>query len=224
MKALWRHRPSPATVLAGLALVVALGGTGYAAITLPANSVGTAQLKKDAVTSLKVKNGSLLSADFKAGQVPAGATGPAGAAGAAGPPVLPGCRPRRSRRALPRRAPVREDDPRRVQHRRNRRRRGRACQHLDLVHLRAGSRADREDRPPGGGGTGRMPGKRDVSSGAGRGPLHLRGVEDEHGGRDAERRQPFRGDDLRELDRGRRLLQLRHLGGHRKLILHPAFG
>jgi hypothetical protein len=84
VKALWRHRPSPATVLAALALVMALGGTGYAAITLPANSVGTTQLKKDAVTSLKVKNGSLLKADFKAGQVPAGATGPAGPAGPAG--------------------------------------------------------------------------------------------------------------------------------------------
>src|SRR5581483_2402945 len=54
------RRPSPAFVLAGLALAVALGGTSYAAVSLPANSVGTAQLKNDAVTSLKVKNGSLL--------------------------------------------------------------------------------------------------------------------------------------------------------------------
>lgn len=84
MKAFWKHRPSPATVIACIALVVALGGTGYAAVTLPANSVGTAQLKKNAVTSLKVKNGSLLSADFKAGQIPAGPAGPAGAAGQAG--------------------------------------------------------------------------------------------------------------------------------------------
>jgi len=70
--------------------MVALGGTGYAAVVLPANSVGTTQLKKDAVTSLKAKNGSLLVADFKAGQIaaglpgPAGPAGPAGAAGAAG--------------------------------------------------------------------------------------------------------------------------------------------
>ena len=88
MKHVWKRRPSPATVLAGIALMVALGGTGYAAGILPVNSVGTAQLKKDAVTSLKVKNGSLLRADFKAGQVPAGpagAAGPAGPTGAAGP-------------------------------------------------------------------------------------------------------------------------------------------
>jgi hypothetical protein len=85
MRLLWRHRPSPAMVIASLALLVALGGTGYAAIVLPANSVGTPQLKRNAVTSLKVKNGSLLKADFKAGQIPAGPAGPAGAAGPAGP-------------------------------------------------------------------------------------------------------------------------------------------
>jgi hypothetical protein len=85
VKRLWKHRPSPAMVIAIVALVVALGGTGYAAVTLPANSVGTAQLKKDAVTSLKVKNGSLLRGDFKAGQIPAGPAGPEGPAGGAGP-------------------------------------------------------------------------------------------------------------------------------------------
>ena len=85
MKALWRHRPSPATVLAGIALMVALGGTSYAAVILAPSSVGTIQLKNNAVTSVKVKNGSLLKADFKAGQVPGGPAGPAGPAGAAGP-------------------------------------------------------------------------------------------------------------------------------------------
>ncbi len=85
MKALWRHRPTPAIVIACLALTVALGGTGYAAIVLPANSVGTKQLKNNAVNSIKVANGSLLKADFKAGQIPAGATGPEGPAGPAGP-------------------------------------------------------------------------------------------------------------------------------------------
>jgi hypothetical protein len=85
VKAVWKHRPSPAMVIAIVALIVALGGTGYAAIKLPANSVGTAQLKKDAVTSLKVKNGSLLAGDFKAGQIPAGPEGPAGSPGGAGP-------------------------------------------------------------------------------------------------------------------------------------------
>jgi len=67
-----------------LALFVALGGTSYAAAKLPANSVGTKQLKKNAVTAAKVKNGSLMSTDFAAGQLPAGPPGPAGASGARG--------------------------------------------------------------------------------------------------------------------------------------------
>jgi hypothetical protein len=37
--------PSPAMVVACLALTVALGGTTYAAVTLPRNSVGAAQVK-----------------------------------------------------------------------------------------------------------------------------------------------------------------------------------
>lgn len=88
-----RLRPSPAMVVALVALSVALGGVGYAATVLPSASVGTAQLKNNAVTGAKVKNGSLLAADFKAGQLPAGPTGPAGAAGpsgAAGPAGAPG--------------------------------------------------------------------------------------------------------------------------------------
>ena len=70
------------------ALVVAvLGATpvGEAALNaLPRNSVGPLQLKANAVTSVKVKNGSLLRADFRAGQIPAGPAGPAGAQGAPG--------------------------------------------------------------------------------------------------------------------------------------------
>jgi hypothetical protein len=46
--------PSPAMVVACLALAIALSGVGYAAITIPRNSVGTAQLKSNAVTSPKV--------------------------------------------------------------------------------------------------------------------------------------------------------------------------
>ena len=71
------RRPSPATVIALIALFVALGGTGFAAakLVLPRNSVGT----------LQVRNGSLLKVDFKAGQLPRGARGPAGLAGVAGP-------------------------------------------------------------------------------------------------------------------------------------------
>jgi hypothetical protein len=87
-----RRRPSPATVLAGLALFVALGGTSYAVTQLPPNSVGTAQ----------VRDHSLLKQDFRAGvllrgergltgktgatglQGPQGATGPQGPAGPTG--------------------------------------------------------------------------------------------------------------------------------------------
>lgn len=86
-----RHRPSPATVIACLALLVALGGTGYAATQLPANSVGSLQLRPNAIDSSKVEDRSLLAKDFKQGQLPRGlrglrgATGAAGAAGATGP-------------------------------------------------------------------------------------------------------------------------------------------
>jgi hypothetical protein len=83
-----------ANVVSTVCLFVVLGGTAYAAVTLPANSVGREQLKANAVSSSKVQDGSLLRKDFKAGQLPAGprgavgqtgATGPAGASGAQGP-------------------------------------------------------------------------------------------------------------------------------------------
>jgi hypothetical protein len=86
------RRPSPATLISIVALFVALGGTGYAAVTLPRDSVGSFQLKpgavhrpdqgKNSIDSSKVVNGSLLGADFKVGQLPAGPTGPSGPAGA----------------------------------------------------------------------------------------------------------------------------------------------
>jgi hypothetical protein len=86
-------------VVACLALLVSLTGTSVAAVSqlVPRNSVGTPQLKSNAVNSSKVRNGSLLRADFRRGQIPAGPTGPpgpAGAAGAAGPagPAGPGAR------------------------------------------------------------------------------------------------------------------------------------
>ena len=90
------RRPNFAETIAVIALFVALGGASYAAIKIPKNSVGTKQLKKNAVTSAKVKNRSLLAADFKAGQLPAGATGatglvgPRGATGEQGIPGFPG--------------------------------------------------------------------------------------------------------------------------------------
>lgn len=85
-----RNRLSYANVVASLALFVALGGVGYAATALPNSSVGTPQLKANAVTSGKVKNGTLLKKDFKAGQIPAGAKGATGAAGPVGAPGAKG--------------------------------------------------------------------------------------------------------------------------------------
>ena len=82
MRTVSRHVRS--NVIGYLALFFALGGLSYAAISLPAGSVGTKQLKRNAVISSKVKNGSLLRRDFRAGQIPAGARGPAGATGPQG--------------------------------------------------------------------------------------------------------------------------------------------
>jgi hypothetical protein len=102
---------SPATVIATVALIVALGGTSYAAVALAPNSVGTSQIKEGAVQSSDIKDGTIVSADIAAGAIqtsdlskvaakaldgkdgkdgaqgpagPAGATGPAGPAGASG--------------------------------------------------------------------------------------------------------------------------------------------
>jgi hypothetical protein len=97
MKKLLGRRPSPAMVVACLALTVALGGTSVAAVSqlVPRNSVGPRQIqfgavtgpkiRNNAVTSVKVANRSLLRADFAPGQLPAGPTGPQGPAGPAGP-------------------------------------------------------------------------------------------------------------------------------------------
>jgi hypothetical protein len=68
-----------------IALFTALGGVSYAAVKLPANSVGTKQLKNGAVTGRKVKPNSLLAKDFKAGQLPSGPRGLQGVPGGQGP-------------------------------------------------------------------------------------------------------------------------------------------
>jgi hypothetical protein len=83
-----------------LALFVALGGTSYAATSLSAGSVGTRQLRDQAVrtskladgavNSAKVQNHSLLASDFQAGQLPGGSAGARGATGPAGPQGLAG--------------------------------------------------------------------------------------------------------------------------------------
>jgi hypothetical protein len=86
MRKLLARRPSPAMVVACLALLVALGGTGYAAVNLPRNSVGTDQLRAGAVTSAKVQDFSLRRKDFRPGTLVRGARGPQGPAGPTGAP------------------------------------------------------------------------------------------------------------------------------------------
>jgi hypothetical protein len=54
MRRIIRRLPSPPMVVACIALAVALGGTSYAAIRLPRNSVGTAQLQKESVIATRL--------------------------------------------------------------------------------------------------------------------------------------------------------------------------
>lgn len=73
-------RTTYANLAATAALLISLtGGVAVAAGQLAPKSVGTKHLKKNAVTTAKVKNGSLLAADFKAGELEAGPAGPPGA-------------------------------------------------------------------------------------------------------------------------------------------------
>jgi len=72
-----------ANVLALVALFIALGGTSYAALTLPKNSVGTRQIRPRAVTLSKISTSARKSLTGQTG--PAGRTGPMGQTGPAGP-------------------------------------------------------------------------------------------------------------------------------------------
>src|SRR3954454_18126167 len=82
MKRFRPYRPSPAMAVALLSLVVAMGGTGYAAINLPKNRVGTKQLKRNAVVASKVKNDTLTGDDVNESRL--GAVPAAGRADSAG--------------------------------------------------------------------------------------------------------------------------------------------
>jgi hypothetical protein len=89
---------SPAIWIALVALFVALGGTGYAALNIAKNSIGTKQLKRGAVknpdlaansvTGTKVKRRSLDRSDFKANSLPRGPQGQVGPPGATGSPAF----------------------------------------------------------------------------------------------------------------------------------------
>jgi hypothetical protein len=96
------RRPSPALIVACIALLIALSGTGYTAVVLPANSVGTKQLRANAVVAPKIKRGELRRVmrrdkipvrglpGARGAVGPMGPSGPPGAAGPQGPPGLSG--------------------------------------------------------------------------------------------------------------------------------------
>ena len=68
-----------------LALFLAMGGTSYAAVTLPRNSVGSMQIRNHAVTLAKLNPKALSRLHGVAGVIgPTGATGATGAQGANG--------------------------------------------------------------------------------------------------------------------------------------------
>jgi hypothetical protein len=98
MNAILKRLPSPAMIVACVALVVALGGVSYAAGVLPANSVGPKQLKKRAVSLQKITPAARTALRGQKGDKgdpgPAGITGAAGPKGDTGPPgPFPGLLP-----------------------------------------------------------------------------------------------------------------------------------
>jgi hypothetical protein len=85
------RRFSYANVMATLAILISLGGSAYAAVTITGANVRDASLtgrdiKDGSLSTNDIHDLSLLAKDFKAGQIPAGPQGPPGKAGAQGLP------------------------------------------------------------------------------------------------------------------------------------------
>ena len=78
-----RSRLTYANVTASLALFIALGGTSYAAITLPRDSVGAKQVRAGAIGSSEIRNRAITVRDISrsARKALRGKQGPAGPAG-----------------------------------------------------------------------------------------------------------------------------------------------
>jgi hypothetical protein len=84
-------RPSAAVAIASTALFISIGGSSYAGIRLGRDSVVSRNIRngrvkrpdlaRNVVGNAQVQNGSLLAADFKSGQLPAGPVGPQGPKG-----------------------------------------------------------------------------------------------------------------------------------------------
>jgi hypothetical protein len=97
--------PGHATVVAYLALFVALGGSSYAALSINGRNIENASIagkklknrtidrgkvRRNALTGAEIRDRSLLTKDFRPGELPAGpqgAQGPPGAPGATGSPA-----------------------------------------------------------------------------------------------------------------------------------------
>src|SRR3954468_3850498 len=85
-----RQQLSYANVTATLALFIALGGTSYAAMTLPRNSVGSTQIRTGAVHSSEIAKKAVKLRDIatSARSSLRGKTGPVGPAGPQGAPAI----------------------------------------------------------------------------------------------------------------------------------------
>src|SRR4051812_19327222 len=94
-----RDRLTYANVMATIAVFIALGGSSYAALKLPKNSVGARELRTGAVHSSEIRNGSVRPKDLapstratltgqRGPQGPRGLTGAAGAIGPQGPSAV----------------------------------------------------------------------------------------------------------------------------------------
>jgi len=96
------RRPSPATVLASLALFVALGGTGVAqdAFESAVGKIKGKQIANNAITSKKVKNRSLRARDFRTSAL-AALKGPKGDKGDKGDKGEPGPQGPKGDRGVP---------------------------------------------------------------------------------------------------------------------------
>jgi hypothetical protein len=79
-----RRRPSPAIVISSVALFMSLGGVGYAAISIPNNSVGAAQLRSQAVTYTKIRPGAVGIVRANTGQLQVRVSGTCGSGSAIG--------------------------------------------------------------------------------------------------------------------------------------------
>ncbi len=79
------RKPSPALVVSIIALLVALGGTAYAGVTIANNSVGTPQLRNGAVTTAKIKNGAVTNSKINTSGLTVPSAANAAALGGAGP-------------------------------------------------------------------------------------------------------------------------------------------